>query len=515
MNLVKTIGRNTLFGLGANAAQVGTRILTVPIVIAHLGLDGYGIWSIIMATAAYMRFGSAGIKHAFVKYVAESTGNENLQRASQLLSTGTVVMFGLSIVGLIPVAMFSTRLARIAGVPQEFLMATAASIAVLALIMVISNVAAAYEAVVMGGQRIDLLKACTMMLTILECVAIVLALRMGQGLFAMTLIMAASEVARGIYCYFCASRVLPQLRIHRDSISWTVLPELARFAGSYQLVNLLEVIYGAIIPVAVLRSFGAHAAGVYAICERLVGSALLIQDALLLPILSGGTMVYALSSEETMRHFLRNTFKVALALTLLPLAFLAAFGPTVVLAWTGEVDSSFGPALRLLCAAAFCRGLSLLSLVLYRATGGASMDVLRQAVRIVTMLAVAAVASRTGYYSLLGGLLVAEFIGLVCMGCAIKKRMPYFAFRLVAPDTIRLALAAAGILLASTVVVGLASPPMGSEQAQAWFRLAVVALTSIVSTWPFLFLTRFLSAADSRAILGVFSRTPRKAILEA
>ena len=53
------------YGVLASVAQAGTRVFTVPIVIAHLGLDGYGIWSIIMTTGAYMRFGTAGLKSAF------------------------------------------------------------------------------------------------------------------------------------------------------------------------------------------------------------------------------------------------------------------------------------------------------------------------------------------------------------------------------------------------------------------------------------------------------------------
>ena len=30
-----------------------------PAVIAHIGLSGYGIWAVVMATAGYMRFSSA------------------------------------------------------------------------------------------------------------------------------------------------------------------------------------------------------------------------------------------------------------------------------------------------------------------------------------------------------------------------------------------------------------------------------------------------------------------------
>jgi hypothetical protein len=38
--LAGTIGRNTIFGVVANGVQVLTRLVTVPIVIHHLGLGG-------------------------------------------------------------------------------------------------------------------------------------------------------------------------------------------------------------------------------------------------------------------------------------------------------------------------------------------------------------------------------------------------------------------------------------------------------------------------------------------
>ena len=108
-HLAASIGRNTLFGVVSSAAQIGTRLVTVPIVIHHLGLGGYGIWSIIIVTAAYMRFGSAGIKSAFQKYVAEATGNGDFQTANKLVSTGSFTMLALSLTTLIPVALLSHK----------------------------------------------------------------------------------------------------------------------------------------------------------------------------------------------------------------------------------------------------------------------------------------------------------------------------------------------------------------------------------------------------------------------
>src|ERR1700693_267916 len=124
-NLASTIGRSTIFGVIANVVQVLTRLVTVPIVIHHLGLGGYGIWNVIMMTATYMRFGSVGIKTAFQKYVAEATGDGDYDKANKLLSTGCAAMLVLSVGGLIPIAFFSHQIANSAGVPPEFLTSAA------------------------------------------------------------------------------------------------------------------------------------------------------------------------------------------------------------------------------------------------------------------------------------------------------------------------------------------------------------------------------------------------------
>src|SRR6202043_835769 len=178
--------------------------VTVPIVIAHLGLGGYGIWAVIMTAGAYMRFGSIGIKSAFQKYVAEATGNANYERANQLLSTGTRAMLLISLLGLIPISLLSQKLAQAAGVPPQFLSSAARSISMLALIMMLSNVGAAFEAIVMGGHRIDLARKFATTFTVAEAIAIIILLYMGHGLFAMAAVMGASEIGFITCCYVAA-----------------------------------------------------------------------------------------------------------------------------------------------------------------------------------------------------------------------------------------------------------------------------------------------------------------------
>ena len=503
-NLAVSIGRNTIFGVVARVAQVSTRLVTVPIVIFHLGLGGYGIWSIIMTTAAFMRFGSIGVKSAFQKYVAEATGNGEFETANKLLSTGCAIMVLVSLAGLTPIALFSRELATLAGVPPEFLSSSAHSFTMLALIMVIANVGAVYEAIVMGGHRIDLARNFSTFFTVAEAVAIVVLLHFGAGLFAMASVMAASEVGFIVSCYVASKKILPQIRVGAGHVTKSVVRELVRFGGSYQLFSMLEILYLSMVPVTVLRMFGDNAAGIYALTTRLVGSALMLPDALVLPILSGGAMVFASGSAAEMRMLITKSFKVTLALGLFPLAFVGIFGPMIVFAWTGEVASSLRVAFWLVCGAGLFQSFSRLGLVLYRASGKALLDNIRQALQIAILLCIAIAAHRLGFYGVLAGLALAELFGMLFMLFALTKAFEAFRVRLLLTDALRLGAAVIVVLSAAGVALLLPIPAVSSPRLAATLQLAKVSLACLMAAWPALALTKSLTGAEGRALVSAF-----------
>ncbi|MGO9369729.1 MAG: hypothetical protein ACLP0H_19000 [Terriglobales bacterium] len=505
-HLAATIGKGTIFGMVSSGAQIGTRLITVPVVIHHLGLGGYGIWSIIIVTAAYMRFGSAGVKSAFQKYVAEATGNRDFDTANKLVSTGAISMLVLSLIGLIPVALFSQKVAAASGVPAEFLSAAAASIAVLACIYVVSNFGAAFEAIVMGGHRIDLTRKYATVLTVCEAAVIVVLLHLGHGLLAMTSVMGISELIYIFCCYRVSHRVVPEMQISPAHFTKSAFPELIRFAGSYQLVNVLELLYGAILPIVLLKFFGAEAAGVFAVAYRVVTSALIGQDALVLPILSGGTMVFASGSTEQAKLFLAKAFKVTLAAALLPLAFVAAFGTAMIFAWTGQADPKFRMAICLTALAALLKAISLLQLILYRAAGRALLDNIRQVLRIAAILTVAFFGRSLGFNGVLAGMAVAELVGVVFMFLAMAATFHAFSPKLFAKDTGRISLAAA-MIVGSGAIAGMVPMPWSmAGRLAATIKLVEVALGCLIAAWPVLVFTKSISGAEKRTVLALLSR---------
>jgi O-antigen/teichoic acid export membrane protein len=505
-NLAASVGRNTVFGIISGATNVATRLITIPFVIAHLGLGGYGIWSIIMTTAAYMRFGAVGVKSAFQKYVAEATGDGDYEKASRLLSTGCGVMLLLSVVGLVPVFFFSGALARVAGVPSEFLKPTSNSISVLALIMIMSNVGAVFEAILMGGHRIDIARRFSTTFVVAEAIAIMAVLHQGYGLLAMASVMGISEVCYVFCCYLASRKIMPQIIISAKYMSSSVLRELARFAGSYQLVNLLQVLYAALLPVAVLRAFGADRAGIYALSLRMINPAQMLEDAFLLSILSGGSMVYASGAVERMQQLLHKSYKITFAFAFIPMAFIAMFGPMIVFAWTGQNSPEFHQVLILVSVAGVFQAVSILGLVLYRISGNAILDNIRQVLVLVTLFVVSFFARRLGFHGVLAGLAFAELLGMFFMIYAVARTFHLFRPVTLLSDALKALAATAGII-AVGVAVSYIPLPFAGARAMAWGRLGVIFAACALASIPALLLTRFVDLAEGkRALRAVLPR---------
>jgi O-antigen/teichoic acid export membrane protein len=439
--------------------------------------------------------------------VAEATGNGKYDRVNQLLSTGCAVLFVVSIAGLIPVALFSARIAAVVGVPHEFLRSSAGAISLLAVIMMMANVGSVFEAIVTGGHRIDLVRKFSTVLTIAEAVAIVLVLYFGYGLFAMAAVMGTSELIYVSCCYFASHRVVPEIRLGIEHISKDVLYELFRFAGSYQLVNVLEVLYASIIPLAVLKTFGADMSGVYAVVNRVVGCASVVQEAFLSPILSSGSMVFASGSAEKMQALVTKAFKVSLGLSLFPLGFIAVFGPTIAFAWTGQANPAFAGAFWLICIRALFAAFSLLALVLYRVSGKAILDNIRQVLRLVVLLGVALLSAKLGFYGVLAGLALSELIGMAFMLFALTHTFHLFRAKLLLPDTLRLTTAASVILAAGVIASYIPLPVDQGGRFSAALKLGEISLACLLVAWPSLVRTGAVSAAEGAVLFGaVFPR---------
>jgi len=505
--LAASIGKNTLFGVIGNVVHVLARILVVPVVIHHLGLGGYGIWAVLMSIAAYISLGGAGVKSAFQKYVAEATGTGDYDQASRLLSTGTAAVLVLSLLVLVPLVIFAHWLAVAVGVPPAFLVSATRSIQLLAVTAILVNVSQAYQSILNGAHRIDLREKINIALDPLTAVATIALVSVGYGLFAMSAAFCAYELAGAILSYVYARRVLPIVHVAPRFVTRSVAKELIRFGGSYQLVSMLELLYAAVLPIAILKFFGAKDAGVFALAARLVSFATLIQGSYLQAILSGGSLVYASGSPEQTNAFIVKSFKAMAVFSILPLAFIALYGSKIAFVWTGKTDPLLEGAVCLLCAGGICRSLSSLFRVLYRVSGGAVMDNAQLLLGLGVALLLLPFAMKIGFFGLVGGVqFVGQFLGLILMSLSLTARFKGFRPSTLAPTLLRFCVATAVILGASVAALYLNVSWGLNPRILDTMRLVVAAAISLLVAVPALLFTGSVSRSEARTMLNTVSR---------
>lgn len=506
-DLAASIGKNTLFGVAGNIVHVSARILIVPVMIRHWGLDGYGIWAVLMSIAAYITLGGAGVKSAFQKYVAEATGTGDYDRASRLISTGTAAVLLLSIIVLVPLAIFAKTVAVAVGVPQPFVPAATKAIAFLALTGIVTNVTQTYQSILMGAHRIDLREKIGIALEPITTVFTIALLSLDNGLVAICVVFCAGQLAGGILWWYFSRRVLPTVHLAPRFVSRSEVRELIRFGASYQLVSILELLYAAVLPVAILKFFGANAAGVFALAARLVSFATMIEGSYLQSILSGGSLVYASGSLNRNNAFIIKSFKAMSVISILPLAFIALCGTKIVFVWTGKTDPLLEGAVILLAATDVCKSLCSLCRVLYRVSGGAVMDNAQLLLGLGIAFLLWPFGPKIGFFGMIGGVRVlGQFLGLILMSLSLTSRFKGFHPRALTPTFLRFGVATAVILGASAMALHLRLSWEISPRVLDTIRLLAAAVISLVVAVPALLFTGSVSRSEARMMLNTVSR---------
>ena len=501
-----SIAKNTAFGIAAQVTHIVTRIVLTPVVIAFLDIEGYGIWAVIMVMTNFMRLGVAGGKSAFQKYASEAMGTGDYESASKLLSTGSMLILVLSLFGLLPLAVFSRKFVFFLGVPDEFIGSAARAIAVLAVVMVLSNVGGVYESIIIGANRIDIVAKVSMLFSISEAVVIIAVLTKGYGLYQMAWVIAASEVGRLLTCYVISSHVFREIRIGACHVSRSMIPELIRFAGSYQVMNLLNLLYVSLLPLVMLKLFGAEVAGAFALCNRLVRTAMLVPEALLLPLLSAASYAQGLGKQQHVRNLMTKALKFTITTTIPSLGFLVLFGNTIVFAWTGKANDLLSIGLLGISFARLFRAIARVCMVLYRALGKASKDVVSQLLRIVVLGCSILVARKfLGFSGVLTAYALAELVGMIYLFYTIGTLLDNFARRIIR-DTLVL-ITSTGIGLFACIMVTNLPVRLGvGERIEAVIRLLILLVTFILAGGLVMWRTGYLSPRERQAVVRLFSR---------
>ena len=306
--------------------------------------------------------------------------------------------------------------------------------------------------------------------------------------------------------YLFSRRILPALHITPRFISRSVLKELFRFGASFQLVSMLELLYAAVLPVTILKFFGADAAH-FCACSQ-IGKRCDPHSGVLSSGYSfGGSLVYASSSLDQTNAFVVKAIKAMSIISIIPLGFIALYGTKIAWVWTGKTDPLLAGTICLLCASSICRSMSSLFRVLYRVSGGAVMDNAQLLLGLAVAFILSPFGPRIGFFAMVAGVSVlGQFLGLVLMCLTMRSRYKGFSLAALAPNLARFCVATAVILGVSLAASYLDLPWNINARVLETIRLLIATLISLLVAGPALLLTGSLSGSEMRMMFSTLWR---------
>lgn len=93
----RRIALTTATGFTARAVTTAIALVTVPLVLSHLGKERYGLWNTITTVVAWAALFDLGLSNGLVNCLARAHGREDHQEASRYFTTALAAMAGLAL----------------------------------------------------------------------------------------------------------------------------------------------------------------------------------------------------------------------------------------------------------------------------------------------------------------------------------------------------------------------------------------------------------------------------------
>lgn len=327
-----SLARNVLANVLQMLVGAGLLFALYRYINETLGVAQFGVWSVVLATAAASRLANFGLGVGVTRFVARYLALQDRQKAAQLIETATSTL--LVVLGFVLLALYlplSHLLAHIFNGPHLKEARLLLPYALLSLWF--TEVAIVYQSGLEGFQRMDL-RAVVVVASLLLRLLVALWLVPVHGLIGL----AEAQIGQGIFMLLAGwvslRRLLPQLGWLPIRWSRQAFRELIGYGTNVQLAALFMLLMDPVAKALMARFGGASAAGYFEMANQV---ALRVRGLVVAGNQAIVPRVAALSETEPTRlaHLYRENMRALVLVTLPPTALLVSWAGGVSWLLTG------------------------------------------------------------------------------------------------------------------------------------------------------------------------------------
>ncbi len=500
---------NACSSAGARIAMMAVGFFVTPYIVHTLGLQTYGLWSIVGAMASYVFVLDFGLGDAFVKFIVEYVERERRDAVRQVVVFGMVfyLLFGLALA--IPVWLATPWLVHLFKMPASQFATGVNAFHLLVILFVGELVFGPPGMVVTAMQRMDLTNRNNVTSFVVSTATTVVLLHAGWGIYGVIAGGYADLVVSATLKYGTARRLFGPLFCSPFHFERDVVRRLFSF-GSWTQVTALSNLVNQDLP----RLIAAGVVSVTSVGFLQLGSKVALTTRVfpgffvdaILPVASAAS---AREDSETVDRLYRKGTIYAVFATCAAAGFLAGASALVMRVWMGPGYVEVIMVIAALCLGYVAASTTRIGITIMRAEGKPRYEALFAALNAGVNLVVMVVTVR--YLGLLGivlGSAIGSIVGAIGFTIAYHRitGKPWLV-----PIGIPCArIVASGGVASALLFFLLATPFAAPLFANRIVGLAGLALAGIVFLLVFIGMVVVTSSGDSdenRLIQSALART--------
>jgi O-antigen/teichoic acid export membrane protein len=299
----RKFGRNVMATIVARVVNMARGVCLVPFLLAHIGLEAYGIWTTIFILVSYVGLTTMGVSNVYIKYVAEFTARREYDKANALLSTGLAVTIPLCAAVFTALYLGWNLLAPWLHLPPAHASDGKEAVLIVLGVFLSSIAFNAFGDMLTGTQQIASTQVFLTISILAEFALIVWLVGQGRGIRGLAEAYLARTIINDGLTWWWAHRTIQWLRLSPRRVERECLRYVVHFGGLVQLQSILAIFQASVERLAALSFIGASAAGLLDVAKKWPTSVSSIPTAFFAALLPAASHVDAASERSA---WLRN-----------------------------------------------------------------------------------------------------------------------------------------------------------------------------------------------------------------
>ncbi len=208
----KAIVRNTVFSMSGQIIPLIAGVVTIPVLIKHLGPDRFGVLVLAWAVIGYYSIFDLGLGRALTKLISENIASERKEGVPGIFWAGTSLLFVMGCVGMVLVFAFApVAVHELLKIPDSLKLESLKSFRILGFSLPAVLLTAGLFGHLAANQRFDLINYIRIPLGVSNFVSPIIVIQFSNDLFSILLVLVLTRIILLVSAFWMCLHVTPEL----------------------------------------------------------------------------------------------------------------------------------------------------------------------------------------------------------------------------------------------------------------------------------------------------------------